>query len=106
MVLDSQEPCRDERGGAKRIIEGNAHQRYGILDSRCQFEMSAGQRSVFGDQSPVQQLDPPPHQFEMVLVSANGGHRIADEGNVALIFCCKSGAYNERVDMDTVENDD
>src|SRR2546430_1407304 len=105
MVLDSQEPCRDERCGAKSIIEGNPYQRYGILDSRCQFEMSAGQRSVFGDQSPIQQLDLPPHEFEMVLLSANGGHRVADEGNVALIFCRKCGPYNERIDMDTVEND-
>ena len=87
MVLDSQKPCRDERCGAKRIIEGNPHERYCIFDSRCQVEMSAGERSVFGDQSPVPQLDLPPHEFEMVLLSANGGHRITDEGNVAPIFC-------------------
>src|SRR6266576_5311727 len=105
MALDSQKPCRDERCGAKRIIEGNPYERYGIFDSRCQFEMSAGQRSVFGDQSPIQQLDLPPHEFEMVLLSANGGHRVADEGNVALIFCYKCGPYNQRIDMDTVEND-
>src|SRR5437667_8864632 len=86
MALDSQKPCRDERGGAKRIIEGNPCERYGIFDSQCQFEMSAGQRSVFRDQSPVQQLDLPPHEFEMVLLSANGGHRVADEGNVAAII--------------------
>jgi hypothetical protein len=87
MVLDSQKPCRDERCGAKRIIEGNPHERYCIFDSRCQVEMSAGERSVFGDQSPVPQLDLPPHEFEMVLLSANGGHCITDKGNVAPIFC-------------------
>src|SRR5947199_9136656 len=106
MALDSQKPCRDERGGAKRIIEGNPYERYGIFDSRCQFEMSACQRSVFGDQSPVQQLDLPPHQFEMVLPRANGGHRVADDGNVAAIFCRKCGPSDERIDMDTVQTDD
>jgi hypothetical protein len=49
MVLDPQKPGRDERCGAKRIIEGNPHERYCIFDSRCQVEMSAGERSVFGD---------------------------------------------------------
>jgi hypothetical protein len=87
MVLDSQKPCRNERCGAKRIIEGNPHERYRIFDSRCQVEMSAGERSVFRDQSPVPQLDLPPHEFEMVSLSANGGHRITDKGNVAPIFC-------------------
>jgi hypothetical protein len=53
MGLDSQKPCRDERRGAKRIIEGNPHQRHCIFDSKCQVEMSAGKRSVFGDQSAV-----------------------------------------------------
>src|SRR5882762_6431972 len=105
MVLDSQKPCRDERCGAKRIIEGKPHERYCIFDSRCQVEMGAGQRSVFGDQSPVPQLDLPPHEFEMVLLGANGGHRIADESNVAPTFCSKGGSYNKRIDMDTIDND-
>jgi hypothetical protein len=86
MVLDSQKPCRDERCGPKRIIEGNPHERYCILDSRSQVKMSAGKRSVFGNKSPVPQLNLPPHEFEMVLPSANGGHCITDKGNVAPIF--------------------
>ena len=86
MELDSQKPCRDKRCGAKRIIEGNPHERYCIFDGRCQVEMSASERSVFGDQPPAPQLDPPPHEFEMVLPSANGGHCITDKGNVAPIF--------------------
>src|SRR5258707_8717085 len=105
MVPDSKKLRRDERCGAKRIIEGNPRQCYCIFDSGCQVEMSAGERSVFGDQSSVPQRDLPPHQFEMVLLSADGGHRIADEGNVARIFCAKGGPYNERIDMDTIEND-
>jgi len=105
MVLDSQKPCRDQRCGAKCIIEGNPYERYCIPDSRCQVEMSAGERTVFGDQSPGPQPYLPAHKFEMVLFSANGGHRITDKGNVAPIFCRKGGPYNERIDMDTIEND-
>jgi hypothetical protein len=81
------------------------HERYCIFDSRRQFEMSAGERSVFGDQSFVPQLDPPPHEVEMVLLNSNGGHRITDKSNVAPIFCRKGGSYKKRIDMDTVEND-
>ncbi len=41
----------------------------------------------------------------MVLLGANGGHRITDKGNIASVLCRKGGPYNERIDMDTVEND-
>src|SRR6266581_1699562 len=81
MVLDSQKPCRDQRCGAKCIIEGNPYERYCILDSRCQVEMSAGERTVFGDQSPGPQLYLPPHKSEMVLFSADGGHCIKEVCN-------------------------
>src|SRR5215216_6268974 len=67
--------------------------------------MSAGQRSVFGDQPPVAQPDLPPHEFEMVLLSAKGGHRIADKSNVAPAFRGKGGAHHKRIDMDTIHND-
>jgi hypothetical protein len=41
----------------------------------------------------------------MILLTANGGHRITDEGNVAPTFCCENGPYDDGIDMDTVEND-
>src|SRR5258708_28482776 len=105
MVPDSQKRRGGERWGAKRVMEGNPRQRYCIFDGGCQVEVGAGERSVLGDQSSVPQLDLPPHQFEMVLLGADGGHRIADEGNVARIFCAKGGPYNERIDIDAIENE-
>src|SRR3981189_2872894 len=105
MALDSQKPCRDERCGAKGVIEGNSHERYGIPDGSCQVEMRAGERSIFRDQPPVLQLDSPPHEFEMVLYRADCRHRITDKGNIASVFCRKGGPCNERIDMDTIEND-
>jgi hypothetical protein len=49
--------------------------------------MSTGERSVFGDRSPVPQLYLPPQEFELFLLGANGGHPSTDKSNVAPIFC-------------------
>jgi hypothetical protein len=58
--------------------------------------MSAGERSIFGDQSPVPQLDLPPHEFEMVSRMmmqrsrlkpdgfSNSTNKISDQGEVEM----------------------
>src|SRR3954471_13180385 len=67
--------------------------------------MGARKRSVFRNQSAAPQLDLSPHQVEVVLLGPNGGHRITDESNIASISCCKGCAYDDGIDMDTVEDD-
>jgi hypothetical protein len=105
MSFDSQKSRRHKRCGAKRLVEGNSPERYGIFDSRRQGQMSACERAIFGAQPPTPQVDVPSHEFEMISIRADCGHCITHKRKIIPILGGKGGAYDNRIDVDAIDND-
>jgi hypothetical protein len=67
--------------------------------------VSACERAIFGDQPPAPQVNLPSHEFEMISISADSRHCITYKRKIIPILCGKGGAYDNRIDMDAVDND-